>query len=93
MTSESAKRLRATIEELEAELGRVDELDPETRELLAGTVDQLQETLQKKRAGEETDDETLLATLEGMEREFELQHPTLAGVILRMVEALRQLGI
>ncbi len=93
MTSESAKRLRATIEELEAELQRIETLDPETRELLRATVAELQETLRRRRGGETIDDDSLLNKVEDLERDFQVRHPALAGILLRIVEALRQLGI
>ena len=93
MTDPSTRRLRETIHELEAELERIESLDPETQAMLRRAVDDLQETLRRKTGGEAPDTSGVLGQLEELEREFQVQHPTLAGVVLRAVEALRQLGI
>ena len=92
MTDPSTRRLRETIHELETELERIESLDPETQAMLRRTVDDLQETLRRKKGGEDPD-ASVLGQLEELEREFQVQHPTLAGILLRAVEALRQLGI
>ncbi|MBW3599484.1 MAG: DUF4404 family protein [Planctomycetes bacterium] len=89
---ERLSKLRTAVDELERELHSLDEIDPETRRLLEEARGEIREALARQQP-ETLDTHTLSGRLEGMARRFEATHPTLAGVLERLVNGLAQLGI
>jgi uncharacterized membrane protein len=89
---ERLNKLRDTVEELERELQALDEVDPETRRLLEDARSDIHEALAREEP-ETLDTGTLTGRLEEIARRFEATHPTLAGVLERLVNGLAQLGI
>ena len=91
------EKLKSTLEELRRELDRTEGLEPEERSLLASTVSELQQRLDRASPQEvspqEDEDNSLEERLEELEGRFQVRHPALAGLILRVVDALGQLGI
>ena len=86
------EKLRAVVEELERELHSLGQVDPETRRVLEEAHREIQGAL----AGQppsETEAGPLPTRLEQMAQRFEATHPTLAGVLERLVNGLAQLGI
>lgn len=92
---ESAAKLRATIAELETELRNVGTLDAETKAMLELALEEIQATLRHEHSSATgaAEPHTLTERLELSATEFETSHPTLAGVLRRLVDALSQLGI
>ncbi len=90
--SEHLDKLRAAVARLEQELHSVKSLDSESRELLESARKEIQEALG---SGETSSLEapTLVDRLNGAVEDFEVSHPTLAGVVRRLVDGLTQLGI
>lgn len=89
---ERLERLRTTIHELEAELSDLSTLDPESRQLLMEVSSEIQAAL-KKGDPASFSPKTLTERLDNATQSFEASHPTLAGVVHRVVDALGQWGI
>ena len=87
---ERKEKLRETLEELEAELQSLESLDPETRDMLAEAAADIQAALHKDDAAEH---HTISERLRDTVQEFEADHPTLAGVLNRLIDGLGQMGI
>jgi len=90
-------KLRATLNQLEAELSALGTLDDATREQLADAAEEIARSLRRgellkqpkrttKRAGEQE-------SLQDRLVDFEASHPQLAGVVTRLLDGLAQLGI
>jgi glycine/D-amino acid oxidase-like deaminating enzyme len=89
---ERLDKLRAVVDELERELHSLDEVDPETRRLLEEAHREIQGAL-VSRSSERLEPRALSGRLEDVAQRFEATHPTLAGVLERLVNGLAQLGI
>lgn len=90
--SDRLERLRTLVHELEAELESLDQVDPETQQILQEAASEIQSALDERQATRlepQSMSEQLLARVETIE----LSHPTLAAVVARMAHALGQLGI
>jgi hypothetical protein len=91
------EKLRDTLAELEVELSEVDSLDEGSRQRLREVAEEIAEVLRRSdaRSGNleveppHTVREQLLENVET----FRVQHPTLAGILQRLVDGLAQLGI
>ena len=87
-------KLRATLNQLEAELSALGTLDDATREQLADAAEEIAASLRRggspkgaiKRAGKQ-------GSLQDRLVDFEAAHPQLAGVVTRLLDGLAQLGI
>ena len=87
-------KLRATLNQLEAELSALGTLDDATREQLADAAEEIARSLRRggspmvaiNRAGKQ-------GTLQDRLVDFEASHPQLAGVVTRLLDGLAQLGI
>ncbi len=90
--AEKLEKLRAAVEELERELHSLEELDPETRQLLEEARLEIQEALAREEP-EALANGPLGSRLAQVARRFEATHPTMAGVLERLVNGLAQLGI
>jgi len=89
--AERLDKLRATLNELEAELKEVDSLDEATREELADAVAEIAASLRRGKRTETT--KNAENSLQGRLVEFEAQHPQLAIIVGRLLDGLAQLGI
>lgn len=91
---ENKEKLKTTLNELHAELSGAESLDPELRDLLEATVADINATLQKRTDGDESPpEESITGRLSDAVQQFEDSHPTLAGVVQRMIDVLGQMGI
>lgn len=90
---EHSQRLRATIADLERELQAGGEVDAQTRAMLLDAVEEIQAALHNKTAAAATEPQTLSERLTLSAAEFDVSHPTLAGLLRRVVDALAQIGI
>jgi signal transduction histidine kinase len=92
----SADKLRATLADLHAQLDDVEQLDPEVRDLLRDALAEIHETLEHRASGEETgaaEQESLAQGLRELVDRFESSHPTLAGAVGSVIDALGRMGI
>ena len=78
--------------ELESELQQVESVDEDTRHLLEQAVGEIQSILERRQP-EDTPETGLIDSLREAEQKFETSHPTISGILLRMVDALGQMGI
>ena len=90
--SESVQKIKATIAELENELRSLPSVDRETREMLAQAVREIQTLLRPDDAGD-IQREPLVDRLGSAAQQFETSHPTLTGIIGRLIDGLAQMGI
>jgi len=89
---ERVEKLRTLAQELAAELDASTTSDPQSRESLAAIVGDLRAALDRLDV-EPIESDTLTARFRAAEAEFQVSHPTISGLILRMIDALGQLGI
>jgi undecaprenyl pyrophosphate synthase len=89
--AERLDKLRATLNELEAELKEVDTLDETTREELADAVAEIAASLRRGRRTQTT--KSAEDSLQSRLVQFEAQHPQLAIIVGRLLDGLAQLGI
>lgn len=87
---ERIEKLRQTVKELEEELAGLASFDDETRKKLQEAVGEIQTLL--KQEGE-LEPDSVIERLRAAEEEFQVSHPTLSGIVARMIDALGQLGI
>ena len=86
------EHLKSTLQELEAELHNLDSLDDATRELLAEMMEEIAATLRDKGAAH-LEHQSLIKQFEKVGQQFEHSHPTITGIVNRVVDFLGQLGI
>lgn len=86
------EKLRATLDELDRELAAVDTVDPHTRSLLEEARAEIQTAIDQQDAAQ-LQSQSLVDRLKDAEQEFEASHPNLAGIVMRMINTLAQLGI
>jgi hypothetical protein len=90
---EHSQRLRATIAELERELRSADVVDADTRAMLQEAVEEIQSALHSNTVAAASEPHTLGERLNQTAADFDVSHPTLAGLLRRVVDALSQIGI
>jgi Domain of unknown function (DUF4404) len=86
------EKLRDALEALEAQLDEMREVDPEMAAHLGSTLDQAQAVL----AGRPTQEDEHASMVEQLKRavlKYEASHPTLAGNIGSVIDALGRMGI
>ena len=90
--SDHLDKLRTTLHELEEELKAVDSLDEDAANLLQEAAKDIQEALHKQ---DPTllEHPTLIQRLRDATERFEVSHPTLTGIVTRMIDGLAQMGI
>lgn len=101
--AEHSEQLRTTLVELHDQLSNTREVTPELRTLLMGLATDIERILAEQAAGQLPSSgsassrsgqrESLVARLGDAAREFEDTHPTLAGTIGSVIDALGQMGI
>ncbi len=85
-------KLRSTLDELQEELHAIEQLDPQTRKLLAEAKSELDAALQRDDP-ESIEKESLVERLEGVGRDFDQSHPTLSRIVGNLIDVLGQMGI
>jgi uncharacterized small protein (DUF1192 family) len=100
--AEQSQQLRTTLVELHDQLAHTREITPEVRAMLAGLASEIERLLAEQRSGQPSSaaatsrggqHESLIARLGEAARDFEDTHPTLAGTIGSIIDALGQMGI
>ena len=89
---ERIEKLNGIIKELEAELESLDTVDAQSQQVLEKAIEDLRTALGKTDTAS-LESESLIAQLRSAEADFELSHPTVSGLVMRMINALAQLGI
>lgn len=102
--SDETEKLRTTLDELQAELARLEQDDPEVRALLQTALADIQRTLEG--AGEEatnggaaeddaasTTEESIADRLGSAASHYEETHPNVSGTIGGLIDALSRMGI
>ena len=89
---ERIEKLNGIIKELEAELESLDTVDAQSQQVLEKAIEDLRTALGKTDPAS-LESESLIAQLRSAEADFELSHPTVSGLVMRMISALAQLGI
>lgn len=89
---ERMEKLKAVVAELEQELRSLETLDDETCEVLEAACREIQAALNPDEPGE-LETESLVGRLNDATHEFEGSHPTLTGIISRLIDGLGQMGI
>lgn len=87
------EKLKAIVGELEAELESLDSLPPEAQRVLEEAVTELNAVLGKSELPATIASQSLVDRLRVAEEDFAVSHPTLAGVVARILHGLGQLGI
>lgn len=86
------EKLRAAIHELERELQSVESLDERTRQTLEDAVGEIQSALHEEDTSQ-LEEPGIRSRLDEALQDFEASHPTLAGLLSRIVDMLGQIGI
>lgn len=89
---ERIQKLKATIQDLESELESLASVDSVTRQMLEEAVAEIQSALQKQDP-QQLETHSLTERLKTTAEQFESSHPTLFGVVSRMIDVLGQMGI
>lgn len=89
---ERVTRLKTLLQDLESELQSLDSLDDESRAALESTLTELHGALGKQPPGA-LERDSLIRRLREAEDDFQVSHPNLSGMVLRVIDALGQLGI
>jgi hypothetical protein len=90
--TEPHDKLKAALDELQAQLEEMRAVDPEVASQLGSTIDQARAVL----AGRPTaadEHASMVEKLRGAVLEYEASHPTLAGNLGAVINALGQMGI
>jgi hypothetical protein len=91
--SERVERLKSLVRELETELAAIEPNDADSQQALTVTLRELQQALQNRGAEQPLPSDSFVERLRGAEEDFQLSHPTISGLVVRMIDALGQLGI
>lgn len=90
--SDRLAHLKQLLQELEGELQRADQLDPETTEMLAHVAEEISEAIDHAEP-RRIQDRGLVSQLQERIETFEASHPTLTNLLSRLTDALSQWGI
>ena len=100
MAETDVEKLRGTLAQLHEQLDAAKNAGPEIRALLRDTLADIERTLDSTPPGQPTTrspvkpgQESIVERLTGAAREFEETHPTLAGTVGSVIDALTRIGI
>lgn len=95
--SEATEKLRATLDDLHAQLASMNEVEPAAQALLKSAVSDLRQKLDEQGApassAEFGESASIVDRLHEAARHFEESHPTLTGAIGSVIDALGRMGI
>ena len=89
---ERFQKLQTAVHQLESELQSAEPLDEETTEMLAEAAREIQAALNKQNF-DALEDSSIVQSLRHATEQFESSHPTLTGILSRMIDVLGQIGI
>lgn len=87
-----AEQLRLKLQELQAELRQVEEIDGETRRLLEGAMEEIHDALAHDNS-DALKHPSLVDNLNKATQDFETSHPGLTRIVGNMVDILGNSGI
>jgi hypothetical protein len=90
--TETIEKLKSTVAELEAELQALENVDAETRVVLEQAALEILAAIERAEPGE-CAPQSLMDHLRAATQQFEESHPTLTGILSRLVDGLGQMGI
>ena len=90
---DKSERLRTALADLHTQLSQVDTLDPESRDLLEAIAADIKAALAAPPSTPRPGELSLSQRLSEATRQFEESHPTIGGVVERLVDVLAQMGI
>ena len=90
--SERIEKLKSIVRELEIELAELESVDPESRRVLEEAVADLTTALGKTDS-DVASAQSLVDRFRAAEEGFAASHPTLSGIVARVIHGLGQLGI
>jgi len=90
---ERVEHVRSLVAELHQTLGETGPLDPALEGPLREALKDVSEALDRTREADSSDSANVAERVESLALEFELAHPTLAGLITRLTNQLASLGI
>ena len=94
MMEQQTEKLRNAVRDLHEALESTQNMSPEVRGLLEGALDDVRAVLQKKTPGSATAPSGVTRSrLSEAALSFEGTHPTLAGTVQSVIDALAQMGI
>jgi hypothetical protein len=91
--SDRVDKLRSLVKELEAELATLETVDDASQQALTETLRELRIALSSRVGAESLASESVVERLRDAEENFQVSHPTISGLVVRMIDALGQLGI
>ncbi len=86
------EKLRQALDELQARLAEMHEVDPAVAEQLTGSIARAQNVLAAERA-EQDEHQGVADSFNDALLQYEAAHPTLAGNLRSVIDALAQIGI
>jgi ElaB/YqjD/DUF883 family membrane-anchored ribosome-binding protein len=89
----SDQKLRATVEEIRAELARAHDLSESSRRSLRKLADDLESLLDRPAGAGRQEDESLRDRLADWVRELEASHPALSTTIGNVIDTLAFFGL
>lgn len=90
---EKIEKLKQSIAALESELAGLDTIDPETRRALETVLEEIGDALRRPDVDNLGRHPSVTGRLEAAAEQFEASHPSLAGLLNRVVTTLGQMGI
>jgi chromosome segregation ATPase len=90
--SEQVDKLRATVLELEQELRTLQAVDDDTRQVLQQALREIRTVLHEEEQAA-IQRQSLRDQLESAAHGFEGSHPTVTGILSRLIDGLGQMGI
>lgn len=91
-----AEELRAALKQLHSQLQSVGTVDPEVRKLLQKADQEIHAVLAAPQGGSPPSKQAhapIIDRLTEAAQHFEMSHPTVAGAVQRLIDALSQMGI
>jgi hypothetical protein len=90
--TDNLEKLRSTLGELKEELHSLGTIDDQTRQSLEDVVQDIHSSLHSSE-GTDIENHSLIERLKEAAQGFEESHPTLSGIVARMIDGLGQIGI
>ena len=94
--SEGRKKLKATVDQLHAELGSMENVDEEIHQMLQGAMEDIHLILDQDKqtaADGGRQHASVVERLSEAAQHYEDQHPTLSGILGSMIDTLSNMGI
>jgi len=90
--AERIEKLKGIVQQLEDELESLDTIDAQSERVLQDALDDLRNALGERDEASLASD-SLAERLRSAEAEFQVSHPTVSGLVLRVIHTLGQFGV